>query len=448
MKRILIFSLTASLICFAGLSQQFDKVKLDAYIDTLANHNKFMGSFAVSQNKELIYTKSVGFADVEQGIKANDSSKYRIASISKTFTTVLIFKAIEDNKLDLGQTIDNFFPVINNANKITIANMLCHRSGLTDYFKFLDTRQPKTEHEMIEIISKAEIDFEPDTQTSYSNTNFILLTYILEKIYEKPYATILNEKIINPLGLKNTYLGKGINTKNNECNPYTYWRGSWHKVREHDSSILLGTGGIVSTPIDLLQFSEALFSGQLISPNSLKQMKTISTDRCETFGLHFGMGLIEMDGAYGHFGGLVGFSSVFFNFPDENITFAFTVNGDNLNFFEIFIYMVAIIFNKSVEIPKYEYQTYQPFIVVTDEELDKYLGVYSTEQIPQKCTITKDNGKLLFQTTGEPLLLYATEKDTFEYMSEGLTGIIKFNPNEKTMVINQRGVVFSFVRED
>ena len=84
MKRILILSLTASFISLAGLSQNIDKAKLDAYFDTLANNNRFMGSVAVSRGKELIYTKFVGFVDVEQGIKANVNSKYRIGSISKT----------------------------------------------------------------------------------------------------------------------------------------------------------------------------------------------------------------------------------------------------------------------------------------------------------------------------------------------------------------------------
>ena len=89
-KRTLISSLVASILCLAGCSQNIVKTNLDAYFDTLASDDKFMGSVAVIQNNELIYSKSVGFADIEHGIKADENTKYRIASISKTFTAVLI----------------------------------------------------------------------------------------------------------------------------------------------------------------------------------------------------------------------------------------------------------------------------------------------------------------------------------------------------------------------
>lgn len=102
MKRKLILSLVASIICLVGCSQNVDKTNLDAYFDTLASNDKFMGSIAVLQNNEMIYSKSVGFADIEHGIKANENTKYRIASISKTFTAVLTLKAVDDNILTTG----------------------------------------------------------------------------------------------------------------------------------------------------------------------------------------------------------------------------------------------------------------------------------------------------------------------------------------------------------
>jgi len=287
MKRTLVAFLAAGLISFAGLSQQFDKAKLDAYIDTLANNNRFMGSVAVSNGKELIYTKSVGFADIEQGLKANENSKYRIGSISKTFTAVLVLKAIEENKLDLSQTIDKYFPEILNADKITITHLLYHRSGIhnfPDEKTWLEwNTQPKTEQEIVEMIIKGGSDFEPDAKTSYSNSNFMLLSYILEKIYRKPYSAILEEKIIKPIGLKNTYYGKKIEVMNNECNSYAYMgftidtvtnttipltsdAGNWKIVPETDMSIFSGAGSIVSTPIDLTIFSEALFKFLCLQP--------------------------------------------------------------------------------------------------------------------------------------------------------------------------------------
>jgi D-alanyl-D-alanine carboxypeptidase len=362
MKRTLISTLVASFICLVCCSQNVDKTDLDAYFDSLAINDKFMGGVVVFKNKELIYSKYVGFADIEQGIKANENTKYRIASISKTFTAVLILKAVDDNKLNLNQTIDKFFPTMINADKITITHLLYHRSGIHNFPDdiWLDwNNQFKTEQEMIEIIAKSGSDFEPDSKASYSNINFILLSHILEKIHEKPYSKILEEQIINPIGLKNTYYGGKINIKNNECNSYKFFGiysangysgiGNWKIEAETDMSLLLGCAGIVSTPIDLNLFSEALFNGKLVSTNSLIQMKTIKDS--------FGMGLFQMPfndkTSFGHPGGIDGFASMFAYFPDSNISFSLTANGMNCKVNDIASAVLSAVSDKSFEIPKF-----------------------------------------------------------------------------------------------
>ena len=371
MKRILILFLTASLTTQIGCSQnseRIEKIRLDAFFDTLERNNKFMGNVAVAHGKELIYTKSVGFIDIEHGMKANENSKYRIGSISKTFTTVLIFKAIEENRLNLNQAIDIFFPKIENANKITIKHLLLHRSGIcnfTDNESYLSwNTQSKTEQEMIEIISNAGSDFEPDKKASYSNSNFVLLTYILEKIYNDPYSKLLEEKIIEPIGLKNTYYGKKINVKDNECNSYKYmeiWKfnsgtnssvssgeGRWKIEPETDMSIPLGAMGIVSMPVDLTIFSEALFNEKLVSINSLNEMKTIKDG--------FGMGLIQMPfcgrTGFGHSGNIDGFVSLFVYFPDSNISIAYTSNGMNHNENDIITILLNVVYGEPFKVPE------------------------------------------------------------------------------------------------
>jgi CubicO group peptidase (beta-lactamase class C family) len=439
MKRALILSLAISLIGIAGFAQDIDRAKLDAYFDTLAGNSRFMGSISVSHNNKLTYAKSVGFADIEQGLKANENSKYRIGSISKTFTTVLVFKAIEKNKLNLDQTIDKFFPAISNADKITVAHLLHHRSGIHNFTADKSypkwNTMPKTEREMIKIIAKAGSDFEPNTKAAYSNSNFVLLTYILEKIHQKPYSKILEEKIIKPLELKNTCFGKKIDVKNNECNSYRYDKG-WKIESETDMSITLGAGSIVSTPTDLNLFSEALFKGKLVSMNSLQQMKTIKDG--------IGMGLFQIPFydriGFGHTGGINGFRSMFVYFPDDGISFAYTSNGINFNGNDIAIAVLSAVYNKPFEIP--DFTTFD----VPDEELDKYLGVYSSKQLPLKITITKANGKLSGQGTGQaPFPLEATAKDKFGFARAGI--ILEFNPVDGTMILKQGGGVFNFKRE-
>ena len=151
MNKFLLTTLLFLSVTPIGFSQTFDKKKLDTYFQVLEKNNKFMGSVALSKNGELIYTKSIGYADIENNIKASEKTKYRIGSISKSFTAVLILKAIENQQLTINETIDKWFPTITNSNKITIKQLLTHRSGIHNFTNNPDyllwNTQSKTEKE-------------------------------------------------------------------------------------------------------------------------------------------------------------------------------------------------------------------------------------------------------------------------------------------------------------
>jgi CubicO group peptidase (beta-lactamase class C family) len=439
MKRKIFIALLIVFSSAQAIAQNIDKVKLDAYFDQLEKHEKFMGNVAVSRNGVIIYSKSIGFADVANKIKANENSKYRIGSISKTFTTVLVMKAAEEKKLNLNQTIDKYFPEIKNADKITVSNLLYHRSGIhsfTDDQDYLTwNTQPKTEKEMLEIIVKGGSDFEPDGKSAYSNSNFVLLTLIVEKSFDKPYNVLVDDYIVKPAGLKYTGLGKKIDTGKNECKSYSY-TDKWNLEPETDISIPLGAGGIVSTPTDLVKFSDALFSGKLVSKKSLEQMQTINGQ--------FGMGLFKIPfydkTGFGHTGGIDGFSSVFSHFADGNISYAMISNGTNFNNNNISIAVLSAVYGENFEIPKFD--IYKP----VPEELDQYTGVYSSTQVPLKITITKGSANLVAQATGQSAFpLEATEKDKFKFDQAGV--VMEFNPAENSMVLKQGGGEFLFKKE-
>lgn len=422
-----------------GFSQNLDKTKLDNYFNALEQNNKFMGSVAVSKNGEIIYIKSIGFADIENKVKATENSKYRIGSISKSFTTVLILKAVEQKKLNTNQTIDKWFPTIKNAKKITVNHLLSHRSGIHNFTDDKDyltwNTQPKTEKEMIEIIAKGGSDFNPDSKAQYSNSNFVLLTYILEKTFTKSYSDLLQEFIVKPIGLKNTYVFDKINPSNNECKSYSF-SGSWKTETETDFTVPLGAGAITSTPSDLTKFADALFSGKLLTNESLEIMKTIKDG--------YGSGLFQIpfykSVGYGHTGGIDGFSSIYSYFSDDKISYALISNGTNINNNDISIAVLSAIYDKPYENPVFTTFT------LTSEDLDKYLGVYASKQIPLKITISKDGNTLIAQGTGQPAFpIEATEKDKFKFDQAGAK--FEFNLTAKTMILFQGGGQINFTKE-
>ena len=420
-------------------SQEYNFDKLNQYFNALEKNNKFMGSVAVSKGDSLIFNRSIGYLDIEMNKKINYSSKFRIGSISKTFTSVLILKSVEDGKLYLDDTIESYFPEIPNSNKITIDNLLSHRSGifnLTDSADYINYYlESKSRKELINIISNFDSSFKPGKRSSYSNSNYVLLTIILERIYSKDYSEILYEKIIKPYDLKSTYYGEVINTNDNEARSYIY-AGEWLKQDETDPSIPLGAGGIVSNPIDLVKFSHLLFSGKILKKESLEKMK--KNNGQFALGL-FGIPFYNKTG-FGHTGGIDGFSSVFVAFTDDNIHYALNSNGTNFNNNDISIAVLSEVFEKPYEIPAFSN------FEVNYKDLIKLIGSYSSKQIPLKIEVSVKNNALIIQATGQPKIsLNAIKENLFK--SEVVGAEFEFFPEENTFILKQNGAKIKFEKE-
>ena len=239
MKRIIVLFLFASAFCF---SQEENYKQLDDLFDLLSSKNKAMGSFAIRKEGKLVYNKTIGYqykTDKEEKL-ATSASKYRIGSITKTFTATLIFQLVDEKQLRLEDKLSMYFPEIPNAKKITITHLLTHSSGLFNITEEKDFTQwmlqPSTHKQMLDRIKSHEVLFQPGEKKSYSNTNFILLGYILEKIEKKSYKTLLKERITDKLNLKNTYYGGAIVTNKGECQSYYYKKKELKQATETDMS--------------------------------------------------------------------------------------------------------------------------------------------------------------------------------------------------------------------
>jgi len=439
MKKNIFSFLLFSFIGLYGIAQTFDKVKLDSLFDSLETNDKFMGSIAISQNGNEIYTRAIGYADIENSRKADTNTKYRIGSITKMFTAALIFKAIEENKLQLKDPLVNFFPDIENAQEITIRHLLGHRSGIFNFTNsetYLEwNTEPKTKNELVQIIQETPNVFKPDVKTEYSNSNFVLLTFILENVLKQSYAQLVKEKIVEPLGLKSTYVGSKISLGTNESNSYRF-TGKWTKQDETDMSVPLGAGALVSTPSDLNKFIIALFDGKVVSTTSLEQMTTIK----EGLGLGIMQFPFNDKAGYGHGGGIDGFSSFLGYLKNDSIAIALTSNGTSYNNNQILVPAISAVLGLPFEVPSFEEYELDYSI------LDSYLGIYSSTQIPLKITITREDNSLIAQATGQPPFpLSASDKNIFRFDPAGV--VLEFNPKKKQMTLKQGGGIFLFTKE-
>lgn len=427
-----------------GNAQTLDKAKLDQFFDRLAEKNKAMGSLAIARDGHVLYTRAIGYSQISGDEKKSltPANRFRIGSITKMFTATMILQLVEEEKLKPTDTLDSFFVQIPNARKITIAQILTHRSGIPNVRRDPESQRnvntiPMTKEEMLALIAQSTPDFEPDTRHLYSNSGFFLLGLIVEKFTGKSYEEALAERITSKIGLKDTYTATGnIDVSKNEALTYINAGREWKQGIETHPSVLFGAGQIISTPNDLARFIQALFDLKLISQESLDQMKTIRD------GDGLGMEPFTFAGKtfYGHTGGADNYGAWLAYLPEEKLAVAYTTNAKVYPVADIVRGVIDIYYNKPFQIPAFE------TIAVSPDVLDQYVGVYSSTEVPVKFTITRQGATLFVQPGAESAApLVATAPNQFE-ISVGVA--FEFDPAQKQMTMKRPNGVKVFKRED
>ena len=162
--RIITSVIFVSVIMMGAARAQPSKFsQLDSFFHLLRDHEKAMGSFVISKNGSVIYSKVIGhrFISKNQKLPADENTKYRIGSVSKLFTATIIFQLIEEGRLSLNTTVEKYFPDLPNAKVITVSHLLNHRSGIQNYRSIKGKSEPKTHAEILDRIYQAKIEFPP-----------------------------------------------------------------------------------------------------------------------------------------------------------------------------------------------------------------------------------------------------------------------------------------------
>lgn len=440
MKRIV----TLYLACMPYfVSAQLDSNKLNEYFKSLEKHNKAMVSVAISENGSTLYQHAIGYNEVLSNSKNNVFTEFRIGSISKMFTAVLVAQLIESGKLKTGDKLDKFFVKVPNASKITIQHLLQHRSGLANYTN--DTsyqsymQKPITQAELLAKFEKAKPDYSPGEKFEYSNTNYALLTMIIEQITKSTFAEQVRMKICAKANLGDTRVGTMINTSNNEAQSYNFELNKWVKATETDMSVPLGAGNIVSTANDLCRFIEALFNYKLISKSSLDQMIKLEDG--------YGWGILRFPynkiWYYGHTGGIDGFQSILgYNVESKN-AICILGNGFNYSMNDIAIAMLNAYHNVPFVVPTFEKHT------LTQDAKSKE-GIYKSDKINMSITIKNEDGTLTAQATGQSAFpLEKVSENIYKFDTAGIQ--IEFVADEKQHILalklKQGGMDLMFTRE-
>ncbi|WP_164465184.1 serine hydrolase domain-containing protein [Chryseobacterium lactis] len=411
--------------------------KIDEFLDYFVKNNQGIGSLSIFRNGSEVYHKNFGQQQLKN-ITYDQNTQYQIGSISKLMTAVMLHQLIEKGKLNINEKLSKFYPDMPNSQNITIKNMLNHTSGLGNYVgSSIENNwlfgKPIGDKAIIDAIKKEGISFQPGEKVKYSNSAYFLLSRILEKLHQKPYNIILKENILAKANMNHTF--SVLDNPKNIFKSYEYKDSQWVEVKDFDFHNCIGLGDIVSTTEDLNIFINALFNGQFTQKKNLEMMISDKNEKL------FGSGIIKMPFyniiSYGHGGDTAGTHSTVSYEPIDQLSFASTINGENLSHNNFFLAILNLIYNQDYKYPVLD------TVQIPVAQLEKYSGDYSSKDISLGLKISTRNGNLFAQGDNQPeFMLEYVDKNQFKFEKADLT--ITFMPEKDQLQLIQHGKTYLF----
>jgi CubicO group peptidase (beta-lactamase class C family) len=292
---------------------------------------------AIIRNGKVILSKGYGLANVTEKKTVTASTNFRLASVSKAFTAMCVLKLVDAGKLSLRDRLSAFIPRLPGyTDEITVRQMLDHTSGLGDYEEDVPEDYPGQVHEdyvVEKVRSLLSTYFPPGSRFKYSDTAYVLLAIIVERISGVPYAKYIEHEIFKPLGMAGSRLYGGEGTKIKErAYGYTKSGGGFKPNDQSKTSATLGDGCVYSSINDLMRWDEALTSGKLVGEELLREAFSpgrltdgtsteygfgwFITRKCDVKILH-------------HAGETAGFQHKFIRVPEKRLALIILTNRDS-----------------------------------------------------------------------------------------------------------------------
>jgi CubicO group peptidase (beta-lactamase class C family) len=301
-----------------SFSQTTEKTqKIDELVNKYVEYGLFNGSVLVSENGNVILSKGYGYSDIDSKMECTPETKFRIGSITKQFTSMLIMQLVEKGKIKLEGKLSEYLPYYrkDNGDKITIHHLLTHTSGIPNYTndrEFMQNGLMKkyTPKELVEKLCSGNLDFEPGTSWNYSNSGYVILGAIIEEVTGKKYEDVLKENILIPLEMNNSGYEHNDIKMTNQAIGYDNNPDAVVVSRYIDMTIPFAAGAMYSTVEDLYKWDRALYTDKLITKESKEKM---FTPFLKNYAYGWGIAKANANGVektiYAHSGGINGFSA-------------------------------------------------------------------------------------------------------------------------------------------
>ncbi|UCC73183.1 MAG: serine hydrolase [Gemmatimonadota bacterium] len=408
--------------------RQYEEVLVSAYpVDEPG------AAVLVARGGEVEYLGAAGTASLELGVPLEPGMVFEIGSITKQFTAAAIMMLIEEGRLALDDPITKFLPDYPDyGQNVTVEHLLTHTSGIVSYtnipgYMEAEVRKDLSVEELIDVFKDRPVEFEPGARYAYNNSGYVLLGAIIESVSGMSYADFVQQRIFDPLGMRDSYYGSLSRVIPDRAPGYDGEPGAWVNAAFVSMTQPYSAGALMTTLEDLFRWNQALFGGELISEQSLEMMTTPHLlPNGESTGYGYGLTTRDIRGrpAVGHGGGIFGYVTDAFYLPEEDVYVAVFCNSTGSevppNLLAGKLAAIAI----GDPYPEWEE------IALDEATLQRYAGVYQIDETTQR-VVTVEDGRLYTQRDGgrklrafpssETHFFYKTSLSHFEFVIRGDT---------------------------
>ena len=408
-------------------------------------YDLFNGSVLVAEEGEVLYKGGFGDANMAWNVPNMPGTKFRIGSVTKQFTAALILQLVEEGKINLDATVSEYLPDYSAAqgDRVTIHQLLTHTSGIPSYTGLPDysefSRDPYEPDSFLTVFSGLDLEFEPGTQWTYSNSNYFLLGVIIEEVTGQPYDEALRERILEPFGLNNTGYDHHGDIIEHRATGYVKKDGGYEHAPYFDTSVPYAAGMIYSTVEDLFKWDQVLYeNGPFQKAETKELMFKPHVALSEAGTAHYGYGWIVARMSLAgdsirimtHSGGIPGFRTGFWRMPEERRTVIVLDNTSSGKVPEIGRGLMHILYGEDAPALKRLISAMEKKVAdVPEEVLESYVGKYELNP-GFVFTVTRQGDQLYVQATGQPRSKIFPETET-EFYSKVVNAQFTFNRTEQ-----------------
>ncbi len=416
---------------------QDSAARMEQVVQAHVPSQRFMGSVLVVQDGKVLLDKGYGFSNLEWDVPNTPTTKYRVGSVTKQFTAASILLLEERGKLKVEDPVKKYLPDAPAAwDKVTIFHLLTHTSGIPSFTSFPDYLSteglPTTPEKLVARFRDKPLEFEPGAQWKYSNSGYVLLGYLIEKISGHSYRAFVQQNIFTPLGMKDS--GYDVNSAVLAHRASGYTRGPNGLVNANyvDMTVPFSAGALYSTTEDLLLWEQGLFGGKVLSAASLAKMTTpFKQDYA------FGLGVSTKSGhkVIEHSGGIEGFNAHLAYYPDEKLVVAVLANLNGNAADELAAKLAQVAHGEKIVLASERKE-----IAVAPAVLAQYVGTY--ELSPAfSIVMTLEDGHLMTQATNQPKFPIFAESETMFFLKvvDAQVEFVKNDKSEVTHLILHQG---------